>query len=259
MRIALIQQNVTWRDAERNRAVAARLIRNHPHADLYVLPEMFTTGFCMRPEEVAETTDGPTLEWMKQQAAGCDAAVAGTVPVVADGRFYNRFYFVHPDGQVQYYDKRHLFTYGGEPRRYTAGSERVVVEYRGWRILLQICYDLRFPVWSRNRGDYDLILYAANWPESRAAVWDVLLRARALENQCYVAGVNRVGDDPSCHYAGGTALIDAYGSAVALCWPEQEEVALQTLDKEALEAFRHKFPVLDDRDRYLLNSSNVNL
>ena len=168
--------------------------------DLIVLPEMFTTGFCVDPSHTADVIDdgSAAVAWMRRMAVRYDAAVAGSVAVADGERYFNRMYFVRPDGCVEYYDKRHLFAMGGEADHYTAGHRRVVVGWRGVRILLQVCYDLRFPVFARSRGDYDMIVYAANWPTPRIAVWDTLLRARAIENQCYVAGVNRAGQDPWC-------------------------------------------------------------
>ena len=225
-------------------------------SDLYVLPEMWSTGFATEPEGIAES-DGSSLNWMKQMANRLDAAVAGSIATEIDGKYYNRFYFVKPandgsDNEIEYYDKHHLFTYSGEHLRYTAGERRVVVEWRGWRFLLQVCYDLRFPVFARNCAEgpdaYDVALYVASWPTSRRAPWDALLRARAIENQCYVCGVDRTGDDPACHYNGGTAIIDAYGNTVAAC-PDGEVSAIRVeLDMDKLAAFRKKFPVLSDRD-----------
>ena len=225
-----------------------------PGADLYVLPEMFSTGFCTEPEGLAEPADSGTLRWMRRYAQVHDCAVAGSVAVQEDGRYYNRFYFVKPDGEVHSYDKKHLFTYGGEDKRFTAGRERVVVEFRGVRVLLQVCYDLRFPVWARNRKDYDMILYVASWPTSRVEAWLALLRARAIENQCYVAGVNRVGADPACEYCGGTLVIDPYGQTLAECGRGKACAVTAEVDMEQLEHFRRKFPVLEDADDFTLNS-----
>ena len=189
---------------------------------------------------------------MQRKAVERNCAVAGSVAVQQNGKYYNRFYFVHPDGSVQHYDKKHLFTYGGEDKRFTAGTQRVVVNYRGVRILLEVCYDLRFPVWSRNLGDYDMILYVASWPTPRVDAWSALLRARAIENQCYVAGVNRMGTDPACEYSGGSAIIDPYGKTMAECpWSCESEVTAE-IDMEKLAAFREKFPVLNDADSFSL-------
>ena len=185
---------------------------------------------------------------MRDKAAELDAAVAGSVAVCENGRYYNRFYLVKPDGSFSSYDKKHLFTFGGEHERFTAGTERVVVEFRGVRILLEVCYDLRFPIWSRNHGDYDMILYVASWPSVRVGAWKSLLVARAIENQCYVAGVNRVGTDPTNEYSGGSMIIDPYGRVVASCEDGAEMSACAEIDMDMLEAFRKKFPVLNDSD-----------
>ncbi len=250
MKITVLQQDIVWENPQANRERADAVLNGLPEADLFVLPEMFSTGFSMQPEEIAEEADGETGRWMKRKAAERHAAVAGSVVVREAGKYFNRFYFVYPDGRVRHYDKRHLFTYGGERKRFTAGTERVVWEFRGVRILPEVCYDMRFPVWARNAGEYDLILYVANWPTSRANVWHTLLRARAIENQCYVVGVNRVGADPACPYMGSSAIIDPYGRTMVECPPEVECTASATIDMEKLRAFRKKFPVLDDADSF---------
>ena len=256
MIITLLQQDIVWGNPSANQKAAEGAMLAADKSDLYVLPEMWSTGFATEPEGIAES-DGSSLNWMKQMANRLDAAVAGSIATEIDGKYYNRFYFVKPandgsDNEIEYYDKHHLFTYSGEHLRYTAGERRVVVEWRGWRFLLQVCYDLRFPVFARNCAEgpdaYDVALYVASWPTSRRAPWDALLRARAIENQCYVCGVDRTGDDPACHYNGGTAIIDAYGNTVAAC-PDGEVSAIRVeLDMDKLAAFRKKFPVLSDRD-----------
>ena len=248
MRISIIQQDILWADVAENVRKADAAIDSDPGAELYVLPEMFSTGFCTYPEGVAEEMEGDSLRWMKAKAAQTGAAIAGSVAVHEDGKYYNRFYFVKPDGEVAWYDKKHLFTFGGEHERFTAGNERVVVEFKGVRILLEVCYDLRFPIWSRNHGDYDMILYVASWPTIRVGAWKSLLVARAIENQCYVAGVNRVGTDPTNEYCGGSMVIDPYGKIVASCEDGTESTATAEIDIPALEAFRAKFPVLNDSD-----------
>ena len=254
MKITLIQQDIAWANPAVNQKAAEQAMLSAAKSDLYVLPEMWSTGFATEPEGIAES-HGASLRWMVEMAQRLDAAVAGSIATEVDGRYYNRFYFVKPgdkDHEVAYYDKHHLFTYGGEHLRYTRGEERVVVEWRGARFLLQVCYDLRFPIFARNkmneRPDYDCILYVASWPTPRVEAWRTLLLARAIENQCYVCGVNRVGQDPTCQYCGGTAFIDPYGV-------RQEEVPMNEaglltvhLDMESLNAFREKFPVLRDRD-----------
>lgn len=253
MTISLLQQDIVWGNPHANQEAAEKAILAAPKSDLYVLPEMWSTGYATNPEGVAET-DGQSLHFMQQMACRMDAAIAGSIATEEGGRFYNRFYFVKPsDCTPSYYDKRHLFTYSGEHHRYTPGNERIVVEWRGVRFLLQVCYDLRFPIFSRNSAEgpqaYDVALYVASWPASRRAPWDTLLRARAIENQCYVCGVDRVGSDPSCLYNGGTAIIDAYGRTVAECPDGEVSVISANIDLSALNAFRKKFPVLADRDR----------
>lgn len=248
MKTSIIQMDIAWGDVQENIRRAEEAIDSSPGADLYVLPEMFSTGFCTDPEGMAENPDGESLEWMKFKSAQIDAAIAGSVAVCDGGRYFNRFFFVKPDGTVARYDKKHLFIFGGEHNRFTAGNERVTVEYKGVRILLEVCYDLRFPIWSRNRGDYDMILYVASWPTVRIDAWKTLLAARAIENQCYVAGVNRVGADPSNEYSGGSMIINPYGNIIASCLDSVAETASAEIDMPALEAFRQKFPVLNDSD-----------
>lgn len=256
MTVTQVQFDMQWADSAANRIKAEQVLLSAPQSDLYVLPEMWSTGFAVHPDEVAESeTDSLTVVWMSQMAQRLDAAVTGTIAIqAADGAYFNRCCFAMPDGQMVCYDKRHLFTYGGEHKRYAAGHERVIVSWRGVRFLLQTCYDLRFPVFSRNRGDYDVAIYMASWPESRRQVWDILLRARAIENQCYVIAVNRVGDDPVAHYSGGTQLIDAYGRIVSSCADNHETCITNTLDMGRLTVFREKFPVLDDADTFEIDS-----
>lgn len=248
MKVTILQRDILWADPATNIARADEAIARNAGSDLYVLPEMFSTGFCVEPETVAESLDGEALQWMKSKAAATNAAIAGSVVVTEGERYFNRFYFVKPDGEVEYYDKRHLFTYGGEHLRFSAGDRRVVVEWRGVRILLEVCYDLRFPVWARNRDDYDMIIYVASWPTTRMLAWSTLLVARAIENQCYVVGVNRVGSDPVCEYSGGSVVISPYGELLAQCDDGKECEATAEVDMEFLNGFREKFPVLDDAD-----------
>lgn len=252
MKVTLLQQNITWADPVANVQRIDELLDRMEPADLYVLPEMFSTGFATSPAGIAEPDGGETLKWMVRTAAERNCALAGSIAVESDGKFYNRFFFVHPDGRVEQYDKHHLFTYGGEDKTFTAGNDRVIVTHCGVRILLQICYDLRFPAFSRNRGDYDMMIYVASWPTPRVEAWKSLLVARAIENQCYVAGVNRVGEDPACSYCGGTMLIDPYGKKMAVC-PDGEECFISgKIDMEVLGEFRKKFPVLNDADKFEL-------
>ena len=255
MKITLIQTSLSWEDAEANRNHFRNIIASiNEDTDVIVLPEMFSTGFTMAPETVSEPMDGPTVTWMKKIASEGNCAVTGSV-VISEGEcYYNRLLFVLPDGQVKHYDKRHLFSLAGEDKAYTAGKERLVVEYKGWRICPLVCYDLRFPVFSRNTEDYDLLLYVANWPAPRIFAWDTLLQARAIENMCYVAGVNRIGQDNNGHnYPGHSQVFDALGKFV-LQPSGNEGIYTIVLDKEAMLQTRSKFGFLNDRDSFTLLS-----
>jgi predicted amidohydrolase len=249
MHLLLLQTDIAWADREANRISAAQMIASSPAADLIVLPEMFTTGFATEPRGVAES-DGGTLRWMQAQAAQTGAAIVGSVAVEEGGRFYNRLFFVKPDGSYEQYDKRHLFSFAGEDREYTTGTERVVVEWAGFRILLQVCYDLRFPVFSRWRGDYNMIIYVANWPAARIDVWNTLLKARAIENVAWVVAVNRVGSDPYKDYPGCSQVVDYKGHVIAGAATDTPKAVFVEIDKEPLDAFRRKFPVLADADSF---------
>lgn len=252
MNIKLLQTDIVWQKPEANREHVENLIDSlSDSTDLVVLPEMFTTGFCTSPKGAAEKADTDTLLWMQSIALRRNMALAGSVATEENGKYYNRLYFVKPDGSYVTYNKRHLFTFAGEHKEYTAGEERVVVEYQGFRILLQICYDVRFPVYSRNRGDYDMIIYVANWPTVRLDAWNTLVRARAIENVCYVAAVNRTGSDPYVEYSGGTALYDFKGKTIAEAGTE-EDIVSGTIDMQDLIKFRNKFPALQDADQFKL-------
>jgi len=253
MKISLLQFNPVWESPSANREKIKELLAHLPATDLLVLPEMFSTGFVTDPVGVAEK-DGESFRFMQETAASRGCAVAGSLAVEEEGRFYNRFYFVYPDGSEVHYDKHHLFTYGGEHHRFTAGDKPVVASFRGVRILLQVCYDLRFPVFSRNRllpdgsALYDMALYVASWPYVRMDAWDALLKARAIENQCFLAGVNRVGTDPGNSYSGHSVLLGPKGQVLAACRENREEIASCEINLEDLRAFRHQFPVLQDAD-----------
>ena len=247
MKVSILQHDIVWGKPAENRQRLAEQIAAQPHADLYVLTEMWSTGFATEPIGLAER-DNASLEWMKQMAQQQNAAIVGSIAVEEDGWFYNRLYFVKPDGSVAYYDKRHLFAYGGEDRYYSRGTKRVVVEWRGVRFLLTVCYDLRFPIGMRNHNDYDALICVANWPTQRIEAWNTLLRARAIENQCYAIGVNRVGHDSVCEYCGESAVIHPYGHAIAACERNKEGYAEAVLDMQALADFRKKFPVLSEID-----------
>lgn len=250
MKTVIVQHDIRVNELERNLQLLAGLLDQQPGADLYVLAETFATGFLAEGSaEQADVQSRQIFCWMQQQAQRLDAAIAGSVATVdGEGELRNRLFFVRPDGSYDYYDKRHLFSYAGETDEYVAGRRRVVEEWRGVRFLLQVCYDLRFPVFSRNRGDYDAIIYVANWPARRGEVWQTLLKARALENQCFVVGVNIVGSDTVCEYQGDSAVINAYGHVIASCTSGMVGTAVAELDMDELRRFRGKFPVLADAD-----------
>ena len=241
-----------WDNPQANRLHIEQMMAQSETSDMFVMPEMFSTGFATQPEGIAEQEPSETLPWMQETAIQNGVALAGSVAIQSDDKFYNRFYFVKPDGSEVHYDKHHLFTYGGEDKQFTAGQERVVVEYGGIRFLLQVCYDLRFPVFSRNKGDYDVAIYVASWPVTRVKAWSQLLRARAIENQCYVIGVNRTGTDPVCQYNGGSAVISPYGETIAECEWGTEMTCCADIDMDVLYNFRKKFPVLNDADGFQL-------
>lgn len=251
MNISLLQTDITWQNPQANREHVKKLIDTLAEdTELVILPEMFTTGFCMLPQGVAEKVNTDTLSWMQSIAKEKKIALAGSVATEESGNYYNRFYFVMPDGSYRIYNKRHLFSFAGEDNEYTKGDERIIVEYKGYKILLQICYDLRFPVFSRNKGDYDIIIYVANWPTVRLYAWNTLLRARAIENQCYVIGVNRAGTDPTNKYSGGTVLLDFLGQSIAENQTSCEEIIKGEINMQELIDFRKKFPALNDADQF---------
>ncbi|MDA0679608.1 MAG: amidohydrolase [Proteobacteria bacterium] len=253
LKVSIVQSNLHWHDARRNREMFSLAIQNiREQTDLIVLPEMFTTGFSMDAPGLAEPMDGDTVVWMKQIAATHGAAVCGSVIVVDGNSYFNRFICVMPDGSAATYDKRHLFRLADEHSHYAPGNILRTFEIKGFRIRPMICYDLRFPVWSRNRGDYDLLLYVANWPSRRHNAWATLLRARAIENLSYLAGVNRVGlDGNDLPYIGGSAIIDYLGNDL-VDLGDQEGTGTATLDLATLRNFRDKFPFDKDADEFAL-------
>ena len=253
MNITILQTDIQWGRPEENIKQAESLLLSHPGSDLYVLPEMWSTGFATEPQGLAEDENSSiSLAWMKQTAQKQNCAICGSLAVrTADGNYRNRQYFVNgKNGTVQYYDKHHLFTYGGENRYYEAGETHTIVEYEGFRILLLTCYDLRFPVWSRYADglQYDLIVCVANWPESRQNAFHVLTRARAIENMTYLVAVNRVGDDEYSHYRGCSCILSPIGKTLAQCKPNIPQTVSFSLNLETLRQKRAKFKVLEDRD-----------
>lgn len=256
MKITLIQQDIIWADPRANRQAFGSALLDCVDSDVCILPEMWSTGFCTAPDNLPAEEQEETLRWLQKMAEQTDCAIVGSMAIQAkDGTWRNRLHFTRPHMQQLFYDKHHLFTYGGEQLHYTAGQERLLVEWRGVRFMPLICYDLRFPIWSRNRlsadreqAEYDVLIYIASWPSSRAKAWKALLTARAIENQCYVCGVNRIGKDPLCSYSGGTVCIDPYGNVVAQAQDDENGKASIEIDMTMLRNFRKKFPVLQDRD-----------
>ena len=256
LNITLLQPDIIWEKPAANLENYKKLLSGIGKSDLIVLPEMFTTGFTMHPERMKESMDGQTVNWMRQIASKKNTAVTGTIIIEEEGNFYNRCLWVFPDGSVKWYDKRHLFTMAGEHLHYTPGKERLIVEHRGWRFCPLICYDLRFPVWSRNNEDYDVLIYMTNWPSARHHVWKSLLVARAIENQSYCVGVNRVGVDASEKiYRGDSAFIDPKGFATFLGPSVNVETFKVTYGD--LHSFRKVFPVLKDQDSFIITDTVV--
>jgi predicted amidohydrolase len=253
LNVTIVQADLYWHEPERNlSAFSKMLVQRDEPTDLYVLPEMFSTGFTMHAEAHAERMDGRSVSWMAETAQKIGAAMCGSLIIEDDGNYYNRFILMRADGQPECYDKRHLFRLAGEHEHYAAGRELRTFDLNGWRIRPLVCYDLRFPVWSRNRDNYDLLVYVANWPDRRHLAWETLIRARAIENQAFVAAVNRVGTDGNdIHYAGGSAIIDYLGNYLA-SFSSEPGLSSATLDMTALSEFRMKFPFHTDADAFTL-------
>ncbi|MBG8555217.1 amidohydrolase [Hymenobacter guriensis] len=253
--VSFVQAALQWHQPEANRAELTRLLSQLSFSsDIIVLPEMFSTGFSMEAEALAEPVEGPSLAWMREVAARHDSVVTGSLMVRDDGRFYNRLFWVRPDGTYSHYDKHHLFTFAREQDTYTPGTALLLEEWRGWRIRPLICYDLRFPVWSRNSAEqpYDLLIYMANWPAIRRTAWMTLLRARAIENLAYTLGVNCVGmDSQGQHYAGDSALLDMKGEYLVEVGNHETSIT-RTLRRNELDAYRRRFPALQDADPFTL-------
>jgi len=247
----LVQTQLFWADAEANRQHLEDIVRQEgTDCDLIVFPETFTSGFLGDAEAPPESMDGPTVAWMKSLAAEFDCVLCGSAAIATELGTANRFLWVQADGQVQFYDKKHLFSYAGEHKRYVAGSERKVFHYKGWRFCPQVCYDLRFPAWCRNRDDYDVLLFVANWPEPRTPAWTALMKARAIENQCYVVGVNRSGKDPKGYeYLGGSAIYDPLGETV-IDLGREEGNGSATMVMDNVVTIRQKLPFQQDADEF---------
>ncbi|MBQ4819966.1 amidohydrolase [Aquimarina sp. MMG016] len=255
LNITLIQPDLIWENAAQNReAFTEKIDSIIPDIDLIVLPEMFNTGFTMNAKKVAETMNGETVQWLKDISKSKDCAVAGSIIIKEGGNYYNRFLFMMPDGKIHQYDKHQLFTLAKEQEVFTAGQEEILINYKGWKIKPQICYDLRFPVWARNTSGYDVLIYVASWPKPRVNAWDTLLKARAIENMCYCIGVNRVGlDGKGYEYNGHSAVYDVLGNSVLEENPiEKEAILYATIDKSHIQKTREKLPFLEDRDQFTL-------
>lgn len=268
--LCLIQLDIQWENPTANRLKLENYFQEIGQSvDVIVLPEMFTTGFSMNPAPIAETMDGSTVQWLLDWSRKLDSAICGSLVISENDNYYNRFVFVTPQGMIETYDKRHRFMMAGEGEQYTAGNDRVLIEYLGWKILPQICYDLRFPVYSRNTVDYDVVLYVANWPKARIAAWDALLTARAIENMAYCIGVNRVGlDGNGLEYVGHSAVYDVLGvdcsnsegqidklsgTSDSTDFKSKEGIIPFSLSKSLITTTRSKLPFLEDRDSFTLN------
>ncbi len=255
LKITTIQTNLIWEDREANLAMLSEKIDALEQAEVVVLPEMFSTGFSMRPEALAETMDGQAIGWMKKWAAQKKIILTGSLIIEEEGQYFNRLVWMQPDERYGYYDKRHLFAYAGEHQHYTPGHKRLVAQVKGWRILLLTCFDLRFPVWSRQqvangKPEYDAIIYVANWPDRRSLAWRTLLQARAIENQCFVIGVNRTGEDGNgIHHSGYTSVVDPLGEILYQV-KDLEETMTLTLLIETLQTTREKLPFWKDGDSF---------
>jgi predicted amidohydrolase len=251
LRVTTIQTSLHWENIPANLDMfSTKLEGLAGQTDLVILPEMFTTGFSMDAAKLAEGMDGQTIRWLQKQSAALDAVVAGSFIARENGQFFNRFVWMQPDGNFQAYDKRHLFTLAGEHKIFSAGREKIVAQWKGWKACPLICYDLRFPVWSRNVEDYDLMIYVANWPTARSHHWRGLLLARAIENQAYVAGVNRIGTDGAgLQYSGDTSLID-FSGAILHQVSGVEDISTKTISKSSLQDYRKKLHFLSDMDKF---------
>jgi omega-amidase len=254
LKVVLIQAPLVWENPKANRDYfSAKIKEINKETDLIVLPEMFTTGFTMNVKPLAESMDGVTINWLKEIAAENGVALTGSIIIKEHGNYYNRLLFITPEGELFYYDKKHLFTLANEQEHYSPGTKKLIVDYKGWKICPLICYDLRFPVWARNVENYDVLIYVANWPEVRTKAWDVLLQARAIENLAYCVGVNRVAQDgKGFNYIGHSAVYDAFGEIITAQNFESENVFQTTLSKVHLQEVRSKLKFLNDKDTFQL-------
>lgn len=253
LQLAILQADLIWENPNANKAKFDAMFSELKKVDLVVLPEMFTTGFSMTPKPFAEKMEGETVNWMQEKAVKLNAAIVGSIIIEEESKFYNRMLFVHPSGKIETYDKRHAFTLAGEHKEYSPGKNKLIVDFKGWKICPLICYDLRFPVWSRNVENYDVLIYAANWPKPRINAWKTLLKARAIENMSYCIGVNRVGVDANDYlYNGCSIAIDVLGNELTDVAENQEKVIYTTLKKSDLIKVREKLSFLDDKDTFII-------
>ncbi|MCK0188706.1 amidohydrolase [Arenibacter sp. F20364] len=252
LKVAIIQSSLVWENPEKNREIFSNKLDSiSSDVDLVILPEMFTTAFTMTPGNIAMEEGDKTVKWMQKEAKGKDMALTGSMVYFSDGHYYNRLWFVEPNGKSTFYDKRHTFTLAGEDKVYNRGKERIMIDFKGFRICPLICYDLRFPVWARNTENYDVLIYVANWPQPRISAWDALLKARSIENMAYVIGVNRTGKDINGHnYPGHSTINDALGNS--LVFSREETILYATLNKKHISEARDKLKFLDDRDHFSL-------
>jgi len=254
LKIALIQSDLVWESSEANiKNFDTKLDALNGDIDLVVLPEMFSSGFTMKPDHVAQSMKGTSISWMISKARNKGFALCGSLVIEEDSHYYNRFIFVHSDGLLNIYDKKHTFSLAGEDKVYKAGDSKVIIDFKGWKICPLICYDLRFPVWSRNTEDYDLLIYVANWPKPRINAWDTLLQARAIENMAYCVGVNRVGMDANeLEYNGHSAVYDGLGNSRLSFGENEEGEKVVAIDKGHLRKIRNDLRFLEDRDTFNL-------
>ena len=254
LRILYVQFDIRWHDWLANRqSIEAAIATASGEEDLLILPEMFSSGFTMKPGEIAQGMDGPSIQWMTELAGQRNSHVIGSLVISEGDSFFNRLICAHPDGALSHYDKRHLFTFANEDKHYTAGDHRMEFNVKGWKVFPLICYDLRFPVWSRNVTDYDLLIYVANWPSARREAWTTLLRARAIENLCYTVGLNRVGNDANgLEYPGRSEAFDVSGASIYSS-RDQPDVGEFTLERAPLEEFRSRYNFLADRDSFIID------
>lgn len=257
LKVTIVQTSLHWEDVDANlQMFSEKISALKERGDIIVLPEMFSTGFSMNAAAHAETMDGKAIKWMQKTAAEYKCVLTGSLMIKDNGKFYNRLIWMQPDGAYQIYNKRHLFALAHEDKTYTPGNKKLIIEYNGWRIHPLVCYDLRFPVWSRRtkKADYDVLIYAANWPERRVIAWSQLLIARAIENQCYVVGVNRVGNDGNnIYHSGDSAIINFKGEMMNNSCPNDTCIETISLSKKELETFRSQLPFIEDADGFVIN------